>query len=38
VTSRLSEEGHFPYPNVERASTVLAKLVEYSEYLEKEKG
>jgi hypothetical protein len=37
VTSQLSEEGHFPYPNVERASTVLAKLVEYSEYLEKEK-
>jgi len=36
VTSHLSEEGHFPYPNAERASTVLAKLVEYGEYLSKE--
>jgi acetyl-CoA synthetase (ADP-forming) len=33
--SRLSEEGHFPYPNAKRASNVLAKLVEYSEYLER---
>ncbi|MBW2181614.1 MAG: CoA-binding protein [Deltaproteobacteria bacterium] len=31
--SRISEEGHFPYPNAKRASNVLAKLVEYSEYL-----
>lgn len=36
VASRLSEEGHFPYPNAERASTVLAKLVEYGEYLSNE--
>jgi len=33
--SRISEEGHFPYPNAKRASNVLAKLVEYSEYLER---
>jgi len=32
--SRLSEGGHFPYPNSDRASNVLAKLVEYREYLE----
>ncbi len=32
-TSRIGEGGHFPYSNAERASKVLAKLVEYSEYL-----
>ncbi len=35
-TSQISEGGHFPYPNAERAATVLAKLVRYSEYLDKE--
>jgi succinyl-CoA synthetase alpha subunit len=34
-TSRISEGGHFPYPNAERAATVLAKLVGYSEYLDR---
>jgi len=33
--SRISEDGHFPYPNSDRASNVLAKLAEYGEYLEK---
>ena len=33
-TSRLSEDVHFPYPNSDRASNVLARLVEYREYLE----
>ena len=33
VTSVMSEEGHFPYPNADRAANVLAKLVEYGEYL-----
>ena len=37
-TSQISEGGHFPYPNAERAATVLAKLVEYSEYLDQEKS
>ena len=32
--TQLSEAGHFPYPNSDRASNVLAKLVEYKEYLE----
>jgi len=35
VLVRLSEEGHFPYSSVERAATVLAKLTEYGEYLER---
>jgi succinyl-CoA synthetase alpha subunit len=35
-TSQISEGGHFPYPNAERAATVLSKLVQYSEYLDKE--
>jgi acyl-CoA synthetase (NDP forming) len=34
-STRLSEAGHFPYPNSDRASNVLAKLVEYREYLDK---
>ncbi|MBW2622446.1 MAG: hypothetical protein JRD68_06035, partial [Deltaproteobacteria bacterium] len=33
-TSQMGEGGHFPYPNAERASTVLAKLLEYKEYLD----
>ncbi len=33
-TSRLSEGGHFPYPNSDQASAVLAKLLEYHRYLE----
>jgi acyl-CoA synthetase (NDP forming) len=33
-TVKISEAGFFPYPNSERAATVLAKLVEYAEYLE----
>lgn len=32
VASTLSDEGHFPYPNAQRAANVLAKLVEYGEY------
>ena len=32
--TRLSEGGHFPYSNSDRASNVLIKLVEYREYLE----
>ena len=32
--TRISEAGHFPYPNTDRAATVLAKLVEYREYLD----
>jgi len=32
--SRMSEGGHFAYSNAERAANVLAKLVEYREYLE----
>jgi len=35
-TSKISSSGHFPYPSAERASAVLAKLVEYGEYLESE--
>lgn len=35
TTATISEGGYFPYPNTDRASTVLAKLVEYKEYLEK---
>ena len=41
ITTTFTEEaprmglgGHHPYPNVERAATVLAKLVEYREYLD----
>lgn len=37
TTATISEGGYFPYPNTDRASTVLAKLVEYREYLEKER-
>ena len=33
--TRMSETGHFPFPNSDRASTVLAKMVEYREYLER---
>jgi acyl-CoA synthetase (NDP forming) len=33
-TSRIGEGGHFSYPNAERAASVLARLVEYREYLE----
>ncbi len=33
-TSRMGEGGIFPYPNADRASNVLAKLVEYREYLD----
>jgi succinyl-CoA ligase-like protein/CoA ligase-like protein len=33
-TSVVGELGHFPYPNADRAANVLAKLVEYREYLE----
>jgi len=36
-TSRISEGGHFSYPNAERAASVLARLVEYREYLANEK-
>jgi len=36
--SQISEDGHFPYPNSDRASNVLAKLVAYREYLEKRKS
>ncbi|RLB39613.1 MAG: hypothetical protein DRH20_03260 [Deltaproteobacteria bacterium] len=32
--TRLSEASHFPYPNSDRASNVLAKLLEYREYLD----
>ena len=35
-TSRISAEGHYPYPNSDRASNVLVKLVEYKEYLERD--
>jgi hypothetical protein len=31
--TQLSEAGHFPYPNSDRASNVLAKLIDYMEYL-----
>jgi hypothetical protein len=31
--TQLSEAGHYPYPNSERASNVLAKLIDYMEYL-----
>ncbi len=33
-TSHISEVGHFPYPNAEQASLVLAKLLEYQKYLD----
>ena len=33
-TAKMGELGHFPYPNADRAANVLAKLVEYREYLE----
>ena len=33
--TQLSEAGHFPYSNADRASNVLAKLIDYREYLEK---
>ncbi len=33
-TSVVREGGHFPYPNAERAASVLARLVEYREFLE----
>jgi len=33
-TVKISEAGFFPYPNSERAATVMAKLVEYSEYID----
>jgi acyl-CoA synthetase (NDP forming) len=33
-TTRVGEGGHFSYSNAERAAAVLAKLVEYREYLE----
>jgi acyl-CoA synthetase (NDP forming) len=32
--SRMTEGGHFSYSNAERAASVLAKLVEYREFLE----
>jgi hypothetical protein len=35
--TRLSENNHFPYPNSDRASNSLSKLVEYREYLERKK-
>jgi succinyl-CoA synthetase alpha subunit len=34
--TQVSEAGHFPYPNSDRASIVLSKLIDYKEYLEKE--
>ncbi|HUT52478.1 MAG TPA: CoA-binding protein [bacterium] len=33
-TTRMGEGGHFSYSNAERAASVLAKLVEYREFLE----
>ena len=33
--TQLSEAGHFPYSNADRAANVLAKLIDYGEYLEK---
>ncbi|MCP4751659.1 MAG: hypothetical protein GY866_12250 [Proteobacteria bacterium] len=33
-TARISEVGHFPYPNSQQAALVLAKLLEYREYRE----
>ncbi|MBW2323701.1 MAG: hypothetical protein JRF41_09310 [Deltaproteobacteria bacterium] len=36
AVSRIGEGGHYPYSNAERASKVLAKLVEYAEFLESE--
>jgi len=33
--TKLSENNHFPYPNSDRASNALSKLVEYREYLER---
>ncbi|MBU3916760.1 CoA-binding protein [bacterium] len=35
-TSKVSEGGHFPYPNSDRAAAVLSKMVGYAEYLERE--
>jgi len=32
---RISPSGHYPYSNADRAANVLAKLVEYREYLDK---
>ncbi len=36
--SSLTEQGHYAYTNAERASTVLAKLVAYNDYLERERA
>lgn len=33
-TANVSEGGHFPYPNSQQAALVLAKMLEYREYLE----
>ena len=33
-TATVSEGGHFPYPNSQQAALVLAKMIEYREYLE----
>ncbi|MBU2643116.1 CoA-binding protein [bacterium] len=35
-TVKISEAGFSPYPNSERAATVLAKLLEYAEYLDRQ--
>jgi acyl-CoA synthetase (NDP forming) len=32
--SRMSESGHFPFPNAERAASALHHLIEYRERLE----
>jgi len=33
-TANVSESGHFPYPNSQQAALVLAKMVEYKEFLD----